>query len=102
MYAERTTLIQVLLPDTEFSTVFCQCCSMYVPRTLCVYKQFQFGLGRTGLFVFAGTSPMVQAPLPSPTVDLKPESPVAAGVSVDISAGESFSGLIVNQCALSQ
>ena len=90
---------------------------MYVPRTLCVYIQFQFGLGRTGLFVFAGTSPMVQVPLPSPTVDLKPESavdpvdilstptvqvrPEAAVVSVDISAGESFSGLVVSQCALS-
>ena len=98
MYAERTTLIQVLLPDIEFSTVFCQCCSMYVPRALCVYIQFQFGLGRTGLFVFAGTSPMVQAPLPSPpTVDLNPEGAVDP---VDIPTGESFSRLVESQCVL--
>ena len=40
MYAERTTLIQVLLPDIEFSTVFCQCCSMYITHTLCVKHSF--------------------------------------------------------------
>ena len=43
---------------------------------------------------------MVQAPLPSPpTVDLNPEGAVDP---VDVLTGESFSGLFVSPCSLSQ
>ena len=57
-----------------------------------------FGLVRTGLFVFAGKSLMIEAlPLSPPTVN-----PKGSVEPVDIPTGQSFSGLVVSQCALSQ